>query len=187
MDFIDTTIQGLKIIEPRVFGDSRGYFFESFNLKEFQQHIGEISFVQDNESKSSKGVLRGLHFQKPPFDQAKLVRCVVGDVLDVAVDLRKGSPTFGKHVTVLLSEENKRQFFIPRGFAHGFVVLSETAVFSYKVDNWYAPSHDAGIIWSDTDLHINWKIDNNLDILVSEKDGKLPKLAEIESPFTFNI
>jgi len=187
MNFIDTTIQGLKIIEPRVFGDSRGYFFESFNLKEFQQNIGEVSFVQDNESKSCKGVLRGLHFQKPPFDQAKLVRCVVGEVLDVAVDIRKSSPTFGQHVSVILSEENKRQFFIPRGFAHGFIVLSETAVFSYKVDNWYAPSHDAGIIWRDTDLQIDWKTETISNILVSEKDGKLPRLTEIESPFTFNI
>jgi dTDP-4-dehydrorhamnose 3,5-epimerase len=186
MNFIDTNIQGLKIIEPRVFGDSRGYFFESFNLKAFQDNIGEISFVQDNESKSCKGVLRGLHFQKPPFDQAKLVRCVVGEVLDVAVDLRKGSPTYGKHVSVLLSEENKRQFFIPRGFAHGFVVLSETAVFSYKVDNWYAPSHDAGIMWSDADLQIDWKINSGSNILVSDKDSKLPKLADIDSPFTFN-
>jgi dTDP-4-dehydrorhamnose 3,5-epimerase len=184
--FTSTEIPGLVIIEPKVFGDARGYFFESFNQNTFKTHIGDVQFVQDNESKSSQGVLRGLHFQKPPFDQAKLVRCVEGEVLDVAVDLRKNSPTLGKHVSVILSAENKKQFFIPRGFAHGFVVLSETAVFSYKVDNWYAPTHDAGIIWNDTDLQIDWKIKDVSNILVSDKDSKLPKLADIDSPFTFN-
>ncbi|PZX19154.1 dTDP-4-dehydrorhamnose 3,5-epimerase [Breznakibacter xylanolyticus] len=182
MNFVSTPISGLTIIEPRVFGDERGYFFESFNLNTFRKHIGDIHFVQDNESKSSHGVLRGLHFQKPPFDQAKLVRCVSGEVLDVAVDIRKGSPTYGQHVSVLLSGENKRQFFIPRGFAHGFVVLSESAVFAYKVDNWYAPTHDAGIAWNDAALGIDWQVDLS-KILVSEKDGKLPCLGEMETPF----
>lgn len=184
MNFISTDIEGLVVIEPRIFGDSRGYFFESFNLNTFKKHIGEIHFVQDNESKSSQGVLRGLHFQTPPYEQAKLVRCIDGEVLDIAVDVRKGSPTYGKHFSVLLSGENKRQFFIPRGFAHGFVVLSETATFAYKVDNWYAPSHDAGISWNDEDLKIDWQIDATT-VLVSEKDGKLPKLSQISSPFVY--
>lgn len=184
MNFINTNIKGLTIIEPRIFGDDRGYFFESFNLNTFRKHIGDINFVQDNESKSSQGVLRGLHFQTPPFDQAKLVRCVSGEVLDVAVDIRKGSPTYGQHVSVLLSGENKRQFFIPRGFAHGFVVLSDTAVFAYKVDNWYAPTHDAGIAWNDLDLSIEWTVEHEM-ILVSDKDRQLLMLKEIESPFVY--
>ena len=184
MNFISTSIPGLTIIEPRIFGDDRGYFFESFNLNSFRKHIGDIHFVQDNESKSSQGVLRGLHFQTPPFDQSKLVRCVSGEVLDVAVDIRKGSPTYGQHVSVLLSGENKRQFFIPRGFAHGFVVLSDTAVFAYKVDNWYAPTHDAGIAWNDFDLGIDWPVEHEM-ILVSDKDRQLPILKEIESPFVY--
>lgn len=182
MNFLKTSIEGLVIIEPRIFGDDRGYFFESFNLNTFRKHIGDINFVQDNESKSSYGVLRGLHFQKPPYEQLKLVRCVSGEVLDVAVDIRKGSPTYGKHVSVLLSGDNKRQFFIPRGFAHGFLVLSETAVFAYKVDNWYAPTHDAGIAWNDTDLSIDWPVEYE-KILVSDKDALLPSLKDIESPF----
>ena len=182
MNFLKTSIEGLVIIEPRIFGDDRGYFFESFNLNTFRKHIGEINFVQDNESKSSYGVLRGLHFQKPPYEQSKLVRCVSGEVLDVAVDIRKGSPTYGKHVSVLLSGDNKRQFFIPRGFAHGFQVLSETAVFAYKVDNWYAPTHDAGIAWNDSDLSIDWPVESE-KILVSDKDAILPSLKDIESPF----
>lgn len=184
VNFISTEIPGLVIIEPKVFGDSRGYFFESFNLNTFKKHIGEIEFVQDNESKSTKGVLRGLHFQKPPFEQSKLVRCIDGEVLDVAVDIRKGSPTFGKHVSVLLSGENKRQFYIPRGFAHGFVVLSETAVFAYKVDNWYAPTHDAGVSFCDAQLGIDWKIDQSL-VKLSEKDSQLPLLSQCEFPFDF--
>ena len=182
MKFIKTDIEGLVIIEPKVFGDSRGYFFESFNYKRFAENVREIEFVQDNESRSSYGVLRGLHFQKPPFDQAKLVRCIEGKVLDVAVDVRKGSPTFGKHVAVELSDENKRQFFVPRGFAHGFVVLSKSAIFQYKVDNWYAPDHDAGIAWDDPKLGIDWKIDHE-SILLSEKDKELKKLSETEIPF----
>ncbi len=184
MNFISTNIPGLTIIEPRVFGDERGYFFESFNLNTFRKHIGDIHFVQDNESKSSQGVLRGLHFQTPPYDQAKLVRCVSGEVLDVAVDIRKGSPTYGQHVSVLLSGENKRQFFIPRGFAHGFVVLSETAVFAYKVDNWYAPTHDAGIAWNDPQLAIDWKVDHAI-VKVSEKDAQLPLFNQIITPFQY--
>lgn len=182
MNFINTDIKGLVIIEPRVFGDERGYFFESFNLNTFRKYVGDINFVQDNESKSSCGVLRGLHFQTPPYEQAKLVRCVSGEVLDVAVDIRKGSPTYGQHVSVLLSGENKRQFFIPRGFAHAFVVLSESAVFAYKVDNWYAPSHDGGISWNDAELAIDWQTDPST-IKVSEKDNQLPQLSNFVSPF----
>ena len=175
MKFIETKIKDLIIIEPKVYGDKRGYFFESYNSKKLEKNLGNISFVQDNESKSSRGVLRGLHFQKPPYDQAKLVRCVQGKVLDVAVDIRKGSKTFLKHVTVELSEVNKRQLFIPRGFAHGFIVLSELAVFAYKVDNTYAPKYDAGIKWNDKELNIDWEIDDSL-VLVSEKDSNLPYL-----------
>ena len=144
MNFTKTNIEGLVIIEPRVFGDERGYFLETYNEKQFEEFIGKISFVQDNESKSAKGVLRGLHFQKPPFDQAKLVRCIEGEVLDIAVDVRKNSKTYGKHVAVLLSGVNKRQLFVPRGFAHGFLVLSDTATFAYKVDNTYAPCMHRG-------------------------------------------
>ncbi len=186
MKFIKTDIEGLIIIEPKVFGDSRGYFFESFNQKQFEENIGPVSFVQDNESRSSYGVLRGLHFQRPPFNQAKLVRCIEGEVLDVAVDLRKDSPTFEKHVSVLLSDENKRQFFVPRGFAHGFVVLSKSAIFSYKVDNWYAPEHDSGIAWNDPELAIDWKISTE-SILLSAKDKELKTLAEIELPSEFTM
>jgi len=171
------------IIEPTLFGDDRGYFLESYNKKEFEKAIGEISFVQDNESKSSKGVLRGLHFQKPPYTQAKLVRCIEGKVLDVAVDIREGSETFGQHVTVELTGENKKQVFIPRGFAHGFLVLSESAIFAYKVDNSYAPTHDAGIRWDDSLLNIQWGVSES-DVLVSEKDAKLPFFLEFETPFT---
>jgi len=184
MKFIKTEIPDIYIIEPSVFGDERGYFLETYNEKEFEESIGKISFVQDNESKSSKGVLRGLHFQKPPFHQAKLVRCVEGSVLDVAVDIRKGSPTYGKHIAVELSGENKKQLFVPRGFAHGFSVLSETAVFAYKVDNDYAPEYDAGIRWNDTNLNINWGLEEN-DVLVSGKDKTLPFLSELETPFNF--
>ncbi len=186
MNFIKTEIEGLTIIEPRVFGDSRGYFFESFNQKQFEENIGPINFVQDNESRSSYGVLRGLHFQKPPYNQAKLVRCIEGEVLDVAVDLRKDSPTYGKHVSVVLSDENKRQFFVPRGFAHGFVVLSKSAIFSYKVDNWYAPEHDSGIAWNDPQLNIDWKIPLE-SILLSAKDKELKPMKETEIPNEFTL
>ncbi|WP_028892769.1 dTDP-4-dehydrorhamnose 3,5-epimerase [Tenacibaculum sp. 47A_GOM-205m] len=182
MIFTKTAIPEVVIIEPKVFGDHRGYFFESFNQKEFEENIGKINFVQDNESKSSFGVLRGLHFQKPPYTQAKLVRCVKGKVLDVAVDIRKKSPTYGKHVVVELSEENKRQLFVPRGFAHGFVVVSDEAIFSYKVDNVYAPECDSGIIWNDSKLNIDWNISES-EVRLSEKDQKLPMLEELENPF----
>jgi dTDP-4-dehydrorhamnose 3,5-epimerase len=185
MKFIETKISNVIIIEPSVFGDERGYFLESYNQKKFEEVIGKTSFVQDNESKSSKGVLRGLHFQKPPFDQAKLVRCIEGSVLDVAVDIRKGSPTYGKHVAIELTGENKRQLFVPRGFAHGFSVLSKTAVFAYKVDNDYAPKYDAGIRWNDTNLNINWGLEEN-EVLVSEKDKALPFLLEFDNPFNLN-
>jgi dTDP-4-dehydrorhamnose 3,5-epimerase len=183
MKFIETKISDLIIIEPTVFGDARGYFFESYNKNKFEEIIGKISFVQDNESKSSKGVLRGLHFQKPPFQQAKLVRCIEGEVLDVAVDIRKNSKTYGKHISVLLSGENKRQLFVPRGFAHGFLVLSDSATFAYKVDNTYAPDHDSGIRWNDKELNIQWGMEDR-EIIVSEKDAELPFFLEFESPFT---
>lgn len=179
MDYIKTAIDGVYIIEPRVFKDERGYFFESWKQADFEEHIGKVNFIQDNESKSSYGVLRGLHYQKGEYSQAKLVRVIKGRVLDVAVDLRKSSPTFGKHVAVELSEDNKRQFFIPRGFAHGFLVLSQEAIFTYKVDNVYAPQHEASIRFNDPDLDIEWPIDAN-DVLTSEKDlkGNLFKDAE---------
>tara|TARA_B100000989_G_scaffold294810_1_gene274609 strand:+ start:711 stop:1262 length:552 start_codon:yes stop_codon:yes gene_type:complete len=182
MKFIHTKIKDLLILEPTVYGDKRGYFFESFNKNKFEKKLGDISFIQDNESKSTMGVLRGLHFQKPPFDQAKLVRCIQGKVLDVAVDIRKGSKTFLKFLTVELSEENKKQLFIPRGFAHGFIVLSDLAVFAYKVDNIYAPKYDAGIKWDDKELNIDWRIDQS-QVLVSEKDSNLPYLTDFKSPF----
>lgn len=182
MKFIETDIEDVTIIEPSVFGDSRGYFLESYNQKKFEEVIGKISFVQDNESKSSKGVLRGLHFQNPPFAQAKLVRCIEGEVLDVAVDIRKNSPTYGEHVSVILSGDNKRQFFVPRGFAHGFVVLSETAVFAYKVDNWYSPEHEDGLMWNDTSLNIDWGIPSS-EVKLSEKDKDLPRFEDFKSSF----
>ncbi len=176
MEIIKTKIDGVVIIEPRIFKDSRGYFFESFNLNEFQQKVGKIDFVQDNESCSTKGVVRGLHFQKPPYAQAKLVRCVVGTVLDVAVDIRTGSPTYGEYVAVELSAENHRQFFIPRGFAHGFAVLSDTAIFQYKCDNFYHPEAEGGL-----DLHVvDFGIDNPI---LSDKDKLHPRLEEFTSPF----
>jgi dTDP-4-dehydrorhamnose 3,5-epimerase len=167
-----------------VFGDERGYFLESYNEKEFEQAICKVSFMQDNESKSSKGVLRGLHFQKPPFNQAKLVRCIEGRVLDVAVDIRKGSPTYGKHVAIELSGENKKQLHVPRGFAHGFSVLSETAIFAYKVDNKYAPESDSGIRYVDTELGIDWGLPQE-EIQLSEKDKDLPSFKDLDSPFKF--
>ena len=184
MKFTKTEISDVYVIEPSVFGDSRGYFLESFNLKEFEENVCEIKFVQDNESKSSKGVLRGLHFQKPPFNQAKLVRCIEGRVMDVAVDVRKGSPTYGKHVAVELTGENKKQLFVPRGFAHGFSVLSETAVFSYKVDNLYAPEYDCGVIWNDKDLNIKWGLEES-EVKLSEKDKDLAPFSDLDSPFEF--
>ena len=177
-----TSIEGLVVIEPEIFYDSRGYFFESYNQNLFIKKLGYFKFIQDNESKSSKGVLRGFHFQKPPFEQAKLVRCIEGEVLDVALDLRKNSSTYGKHEKVILSGDNKKQFFIPRGFAHAFLVLSETAIFSYKVDNIYAPQSDSGIIWNDPSLLINWGIDDS-KLIISEKDKSLGVLKNFESPF----
>ncbi|MCQ2198414.1 MAG: dTDP-4-dehydrorhamnose 3,5-epimerase [Paludibacteraceae bacterium] len=180
MNFIDTDIEGVFIIEPKVFGDSRGYFFEAFKQNEFDAHAGKhVEFVQDNESKSSKGVLRGLHYQKGDCSQAKLVRVVKGAVLDVAVDIRKGSPTFGKHVAVELTDENKRQLFIPRGFAHGFLVLSDEAIFTYKVDNVYAPQADAGIMYNDPEIGIKWP-EVNIELLLSDKDLKHPNLKDAE-------
>jgi dTDP-4-dehydrorhamnose 3,5-epimerase len=184
MKFIKTEISDVYIIEPSVFGDSRGYFLESFNLEKFEENVYPIKFVQDNESKSSKGVLRGLHFQKPPFNQAKLVRCIEGRVMDVAVDIRKGSPTYGKHVAIELTGENKRQLFVPRGFAHGFSVLSDTAVFAYKVDNTYAPAFDAGIRYDDKELNIDWGLPKE-DFQLSVKDENLSFFKDFDSPFKF--
>ena len=179
MVFKKTAINGVYIIEPHVFYDGRGYFFEVWKDAEFEKNIGHVNFVQDNESKSSYGVIRGLHYQKGETSQAKLVRVIKGRVVDVAVDIRKSSPTFGQHIMVELNEENKRQLFIPRGFAHGFLVLSEEAVFSYKVDNPYSPQTEAGICWNDPALHINWPINPN-DVIASEKDMLLPLLNDAE-------
>ena len=179
MEYLETKIKGVFIIEPKVFQDARGYFMEAWKQAEFDEHVGRTVFIQDNESKSSYGVLRGLHYQKGDASQAKLVRVIKGKVLDVAVDIRKSSPTFGQHVIVELSEENKRQFFIPRGFAHGFLVLSDEAIFTYKVDNPYAPQCDAGIRWNDPDLGIEWPIDP-AKVLTSEKDLKQPLLKDAE-------
>lgn len=183
MEIIKPEIEGLLIIRPKVFNDARGYFFESYSKRDFDDAVGyPVEFVQDNQSKSSYGVVRGLHFQRPPFTQAKLVRCIKGRVLDVAVDLRKDSPTFGKHVAVELSEDNHVQFFVPRGFAHGFSVLSEEAIFQYKCDNYYAPQADGGIFIADDSLGIDWRIAPE-DMILSDKDLKHPKLSEISSPF----
>jgi len=184
MNVVKTNIPGVLIIEPRVFEDSRGYFFESFSQRVFSKEVAEIQFVQDNESKSSYGVLRGLHFQKPPYTQSKLVRVVRGRVLDVAVDIRKGSPTFGQWTSCELTEDNHRQFFIPKGFAHGFSVLSETAVFQYKCDEFYHPESEGAILWNDPQLNIDWQLPAS-DISLSEKDTKNPLLRDFESPFTF--
>ena len=186
MKVIKTPIEGVVIIEPKVFNDARGYFFESFSQREFEEKVRKINFVQDNESMSSYGVMRGLHFQCPPFTQSKLVRCVKGRVLDVAVDIRKGSPTYGQHVAVELTEENHRQFFVPRGFAHGFAVLSETAVFQYKCDNFYAPQADGGISIKDDSLGIDWHIPVE-NALLSEKDTKHALLKDFDSPFSINM
>ena len=182
MKIIPTKIEGLLIIEPRVFKDPRGYFFESYSKKSFDKEVKEVDFVQDNESCSSRGVVRGLHFQKPPFSQAKLVRCVRGSVLDVAVDLREGSLTYGEYVAVELSEDNHLQFFIPKGFAHGFEVLSEIAVFQYKCDEYYHPESEGGIDPFDNSLSICWHT-NKASAIVSDKDRQHPKFAEFETPF----
>ncbi len=187
IDVKKTNIDGVLIIEPKVFGDARGYFLESFNAKEFAEKTGlNINFVQDNESMSSYGVMRGLHFQRPPFTQSKLVRCVKGAVLDVAVDIRKGSPTYGKHVAVELTEDNHRQFFVPRGFAHGFAVLSETAIFQYKCDEFYHPEVDGGISILDSSLGIDWRIPTEKANL-SEKDTKHALLKDFDSPFDISV
>ena len=186
MEVIMTAIEGVVIIEPKVFKDQRGYLFESFSQREFEAKVRKINFVQDNESMSSYGVMRGLHFQRPPYTQSKLVRCVKGKVLDVAVDIRKGSPTYGQHVAVELSEDNHRQFFVPRGFAHGFAVLSDTAVFQYKCDNFYAPQADGGISIKDDSLGIDWKIPTDKAVL-SEKDTLHCCLKDFDSPFSYDV
>ncbi|MDR3058540.1 MAG: dTDP-4-dehydrorhamnose 3,5-epimerase [Prevotella sp.] len=178
MKFIEQSIKGVWIIEPKVFNDERGYFMESFKKEVFEEHIGNVNFIQDNESKSTRGVLRGLHYQTGEFSQAKLVRALKGSVLDVAVDLRKSSPTFGQHIAIELSEENKRQFFIPRGFAHGFLVLSEEAIFSYKVDNVYAPAHESSLMWNDPTVNIDWGIKEE-ELLLSAKDKAGKPLSEV--------
>ena len=189
MEVIKTDIEGVLIIEPKVFGDNRGYFFESFSQQEFDEKVAPIlghtiNFVQDNESMSSYGVMRGLHFQRPPYTQSKLVRCVKGAVLDVAVDIRKGSPTYGQHVVVELTEDNHRQFFVPRGFAHGFAVLSKTAIFQYKCDNFYHPEADGGINILDGSLGIEWFIPTER-AMMSDKDIKHPYLRDFDSPFEY--
>ena len=182
MEIITTNIEGVVIIEPRIFKDDRGYFFESFSQREFEEKVCKTTFVQDNESKSSYGVLRGLHFQKPPFAQSKLVRVIKGAVLDVAVDIRKGSLTFGQYVSVELTGENHRQFFIPRGFAHGFSVLSEEVIFQYKCDNFYSPQSEGAIAWNDPDLNIDWRIPAE-KVVLSEKDSKHPRLKDWQNVF----
>ena len=182
MEIIKTNIEGVVIIEPRIFKDDRGYFFESFSQREFEEKVCKTTFVQDNESKSSYGVLRGLHFQKPPSAQSKLVRVIKGAVLDVAVDIRKGSLTFGQYVSVELTGENHRQFFIPRGFAHGFSVLSEEVIFQYKCDNFYSPQSEGAIAWNDPDLNIDWRIPAE-KVVLSEKDSKHPRLKDWQNVF----
>jgi len=182
MNLIKTKLDGLVVLKPTVFKDNRGYFMESYTQKNINKLLGNVNFIQDNESESSRGVLRGFHFQKPPYTQAKLVRCLKGSVLDVALDLRKDSKTYGIFETISLTEENKKQLFIPKGFAHGFIVLSKSAILSYKVDNYYNPESESGIIWNDPDLNIDWKINKN-EIIVSEKDKNLPAFNEIINPF----
>lgn len=182
MEIIKTKIEGVVILEPRIFRDARGYFFESFSQREFEEKVCGTTFVQDNESYSSYGVVRGLHFQKPPFTQAKLVRVIKGAVLDIAVDLRKSSPTYGQHVAVELTEENHRQLFIPHGFAHGFAVLSDEVLFQYKCDNYYAPKSEGGILWNDPQLNIDWRIPAD-KIILSEKDTKHPLFKDYLSDF----
>lgn len=184
INVIDTAIEGVKIIEPKVFGDSRGYFYESYSQRDFEEKVAKVLFVQDNQSFSHYGVLRGLHFQLPPYSQSKLVRVIQGRVMDVAVDIRKGSPTFGKYVTCEMSGENHRQFFIPKGFAHGFVVLSETALFQYKCDEFYHPEAEGAIAWNDPDLAIEWPV-KSADIELSEKDKHHPLFKEFVTPFEF--
>ena len=184
MKVIETSILGVVVLEPRVFNDARGYFFESYSKRVFDAEVAPVDFVQDNESMSTRGVMRGLHFQRPPHTQAKLVRCVRGAVLDVAVDIRKGSPTYGQHVAVELTEQNHLQFFVPRGFAHGFAVLSDVAVFQYKCDNYYAPEADGGIQLCDDTLGIDWRIDS-ADAILSDKDRRHPLLRDFDSPFVF--
>ena len=184
MNVVKTPIEGLLIIEPRVFRDERGYFFESYSQRDFEAQVGDIHFVQDNESMSTRGVIRGLHFQRPPFTQTKLVRVVSGSVLDIAVDIRKGSPTYGQHVAVELTGENQRQFFIPKGFAHGFAVLSEKAVFQYKCDEFYLPEADGGIQLDDPALGIDWQIPTS-EAIRSQKDLTLPLLRQIDNPFVY--
>ena len=186
MDVIKTKLDSVVIIEPKIFDDARGYFFESFSQREFEEKVRKINFVQDNESMSSYGVMRGLHFQRPPFTQSKLVRCVKGAVLDVAVDIRKGSPTYGQHVAVELTEYNHRQFFVPRGFAHGFAVLSKTAIFQYKCDNFYAPQADGGVSIKDEKLGIDWQIPID-KALLSEKYTLRECLKDFDSPFTYDM
>ncbi len=186
MNVIKTDIEGVVIIEPRVFSDNRGYFFEAYSQRDFDREVRPIRFIQDNESRSQKGVLRGLHYQKWPFAQSKLVRVISGAVLDVAVDIRKGSPTYGKHVSCLLTGENKRQFFIPRGFAHGFSVLSDEAVFQYKCDNFYHPESEGAIAWDAPELGIDWMLKPG-EVILSEKDKDHPLLADTDSPFEYNI
>lgn len=186
MEVIKTSIEGVVIIEPRIFKDARGYFFESFSKREFDEKVRPVNFVQDNQSMSVKGVMRGLHFQRPPYTQSKLVSCVKGRVLDVAVDIRKGSPTFGQHVAVELTEDNHRQFFVPRGFAHGFAVLSDVAVFQYKCDEFYHPEADGGISIIDSSLGIDWMLDPS-EAILSEKDTKHPVLKDFDTPFDINI
>jgi len=185
MNIIQTSIEGVVIVEPRLFRDARGYFFESFSARDFSEKVRAVDFVQDNESRSTCGVLRGLHFQRPPHAQSKLVRCVRGAVLDVAVDIRRGSPTYGRHVAVELTEDNHLQLFIPRGFAHGFVVLSEEAVFQYKCDNCYAPQSEGAIAWNDPQIGIDWRIPEE-KIILSEKDTRHPLLRDFVSPFEYN-
>ncbi len=186
MNVIKTAIEGVVIIEPRVFADGRGYFYESYNKKEFDEKVRPINFVQDNQSKSSYGVLRGLHFQKGEHSQSKLVRVVKGSVLDVAVDIRKGSPTFGQYVSVELTEENNRQFFVPRGFAHGFSVLSEIAIFQYKCDNLYCPQSEGAIAWDDPALNIDWRIPAD-KVILSPKDSNHPLLKDCDCLFDYNV
>ena len=186
MEVIETNIEGVVIIDPKVFRDARGYFFESFSQKEFDEKVTPIHFVQDNESMSTYGVMRGLHFQRPPFAQSKLVRCVRGAVFDVAVDIRQGSPTYGQHVAVELTEDNHLQLFIPKGFAHGFVVISEFAVFQYKCDNFYAPQADGGVSILDDSLGIDWKIPID-NVVLSEKDLKYSLLNDFDTPFSFDV
>lgn len=185
MNYIETEIPGVWIIEPKVFKDARGYFMETWRQDEFEQSIGKVNFVQDNESCSSRGVLRGLHYQLAPYSQAKLVRVIKGRVLDVAVDVRAGSPTFGKYVAVELSGENKRQLYIPQGFAHGFHVLSEEVVFTYKVDNLYSSSHERGLRFDDPVIGVDWQIEADEILNLSEKDKKAPLLKDAELNFTF--